>query len=261
MSNPFYTNDEEVDDDEFLRRPRGGYMLPNSTTNGQQAQSQPQGGGVPSLEERRQQLMMKRREIEERTVNSSERSLGLLYESEKVGLETAEELSRQKEQLMRTEARLDDINSSLRTSERHLTGIKSMFGGIRNYFSGRSPSASGAAGGKQPALGTSASESSLSRQQPDRFDQIRNTSPKLGAHPATRMRGLEEDRPRNVDDILDQNLDHMSAGLSRLKVLAQGLNEELDDHNELLNRLDDKSANTNWRIDKQNKDMGKLLKK
>ena len=64
--------------------------------------------------------MQKRREIEERTVDSSNRSLGLLYESERAGVATAEELNRQKEQLKRTEERLDDINSTLKTSERHL---------------------------------------------------------------------------------------------------------------------------------------------
>lgn len=64
--------------------------------------------------------MQKRREIEERTLDSSNRSLGLLYESERAGAATAEELNRQKEQLKRTEERLDDINSTLKTSERHL---------------------------------------------------------------------------------------------------------------------------------------------
>jgi len=69
---------------------------------------------------------------------SSERGLGLLYESEKVGVATADELSRQKEQLMRTEQRLDDINSTLRNSEKHIQGIRSVFGAVRNYFGGRS---------------------------------------------------------------------------------------------------------------------------
>ena len=60
--------------------------------------------------------------------------IGLLYESEKVGAATGEELHRQKEQLLRTEGRLDEINSTLKQSERHLNGIKSVFGGIKNYL-------------------------------------------------------------------------------------------------------------------------------
>ena len=90
-----------------------------------------------------QELTQKRREIEERTVNSSNRTLGLLYESEHTGVATAVELNRQKEQLKRTEERLDAINSTLKTSERHLKGIKSLFGGIKNYVRSRNTDASG----------------------------------------------------------------------------------------------------------------------
>merc|ERR1712241_944625 len=87
-----------------------------------------------SPEERHQQLLLKKKEIEAKTLDSSNRSLSLLYESEKVGAATGEELQRQKEQLLRTEGRLDDINSTLKQSERHLNGIKSVFGGIKNYL-------------------------------------------------------------------------------------------------------------------------------
>ena len=77
-----------------------------------------------------------------------------------------------------------------------------------------------------------------------------------------RTRGrIEEDTDASVDDLLDRNLDEMSVGLSRLKVLATGLNNELDEHDEILNRLDDKTGNVDWRIKKQNQDMSKLLKK
>ena len=56
--NPFY--DDEIDDDTFLRSGRG--------QRGQQGQD-------PS-EVRRQQLLQRRREIEERTIDSSQRSIG-----------------------------------------------------------------------------------------------------------------------------------------------------------------------------------------
>lgn len=41
----------------------------------------------------------------------------------------------QGEQLRRTERRLDKIDSDLTASQRHITSIKSVFGGFRNYFS------------------------------------------------------------------------------------------------------------------------------
>merc|ERR1719323_2877501 len=104
-----------------------------------------------NLEERQRQLLMKKKEIEESTLESSSRSLGLLYESEKVGAATAEELNRQKETLLKTEGRLDEINNTLKTSERHLNGIKSVFGGIKNYLFAKNSSAAPASPSPSPS--------------------------------------------------------------------------------------------------------------
>jgi len=281
---------KDVDDDDFLNHPRSGssgYMLQNS----RQAESSPGYNQYSSSERQRnalgldsegnkeygtdrvQAIMDKRREIEERTLDSSNRSLGLLFESERAGAATAEELNRQKEQLKRTEERLDDINSTLKTSERHLQGIKSVFGGIKNYFSSRNASAAGGANsasqtnssnttaapnGNVGAAGTSNAEFNSNRLNGfenggDRFDNRSEN------HPALRTRGLHENSNKSVDDILDSNLDEMSQGLGRLKGLAMNLNEELEEHNAILDRLDDKTANADWRVKKQNKDMDKLL--
>eukprot|EP00095_Tigriopus_kingsejongensis_P006249 snap_masked-scaffold1159_size58420-processed-gene-0.10 protein:Tk06249 transcript:snap_masked-scaffold1159_size58420-processed-gene-0.10-mRNA-1 annotation:"synaptosomal-associated protein 29-like" len=266
--NPFYSLEDEIDDDEFLNHPKSGnagYMLPNHTP-APNHYGPPSAGGMGAtpntFEDRRQALMQKRREIEERTVDSSHRSLGLLYESEKVGQATAEELSRQKEQLKSTEVRLDDINSTLNRSERHLQGIKSIFGGIRNYFGGRGvppPGTASASTGNLAALKGGGHGGLTTTESDSRLDHLRQ-----GSHPGLRARGLDESRAiggGNVNDVLDQNLDEMSMGLSRLKGLAQNLNEELDEHTDILDRLDHKTSNTQWRVDKQNKDMNKILKK
>ena len=280
MSNPFYDPDDEVDDDEFLRHPRAGragYMLPNAA-GGSSPNPPPSfgagGGSVypnagrapPTADEMRQQMLQKKREIEERTLESSSRSVGLLYESEKVGQATAEELARQKEQLKATEGRLDDINSTLKQSERHLQGIKSVFGGIRNYFSGRGAAQAAQGGGATGGGGVIAKPMASSASGHDFVDTQRADDMRKDAHPGMRMRGLHE-QPQargggsSVDDVLDQNLEEMSMGLSRLKGLAQNLNTELEEHNEIIDRLDHKTSNTQWRVDKQNKDMNKILKK
>ncbi|CAI9617272.1 unnamed protein product [Staurois parvus] len=68
------------------------------------------------------------------TVDSSNRSLSLMYESEKVGMETAEELMRQGEALKRTEKMVDNMEQDMKTSQRHINSIKSIFSGFTNYF-------------------------------------------------------------------------------------------------------------------------------
>ena len=53
----------------------------------------------------------------------------------------------------------------------------------------------------------------------------------------------------------------MAMDLSRLKGLALDLNAELDEHDEILTRLDNKASRTGSKVEKQNKDMSKILKK
>ena len=271
---------ESVDDDQFLRHPRAGssgYILSNQynqlNSHNQPARpppSQQQQQTNNSLEQQRQVLAQRRREVEDRTLASSEVSLGLLYESEKVGAATAVEMSRQKEQLLNTETKLDEINSSLRQSEKHIQGIRSVFGSIRNYFSGQPASASVAPGTSQAQLpqpggnrniSSSASAGSglgqgLGQGRQASFNDFNNRVSQTGQaqHSATQQYNA-------VDEQLDRNLDDMASSLARLKGLAQGLNTELDDHNQIIERVHDKAEVVGFKVDKQNKDMGRILKK
>jgi len=267
-----FFDDNEIDDDTFLNHPRAGssgFMLPQNNQGG--SSSFPTPRNVSSDDERLRQIMLKKKEIENNTIESSNRSLGLLFESEKVGAATGAELQRQKEQLLRTEGRLDEINDTLKQSERHLTGIKSVFGGIKNYLfaknSGLPPATA-----QQPStsqnvrisnsdsdIAASSSRQQMYKPENDRLDTIREQN-----HPALKSRGLVENnsgKPASVDDILDNNLDEMAMGLSRLKGLALDLNAELDEHDDILIRLDDKASRTGIKVEKQNKDMSKILNK
>ena len=209
-----------------------------------------------------QALIQRRKEIEDRTLESSERGLGLLYESEKVGSATAVELTRQKEQLLNTESKLDEINSSLRQSERHLQGIRSVFGSIKNYFSGHSTTAS-TNSNTAPASSTNRMPGSGQPGQAsyndfnNRVSQSHNNISGM-THQKRQQRGGFSSA---VDEQLDRNLDDMASSLARLKGMAQGLNTELDDHNQILDRVADKTDIVGFKVDKQNKEMNKILKK
>ncbi|XP_035787816.1 synaptosomal-associated protein 29-like [Anopheles albimanus] len=112
--------------------------------------------GSPSDEDeiahQRQTFEQRRRELEESTLLTSQRCLGVLRETEQVGIATAEELHRQREQLEKTKKQLDEINNSLRFSQKHLNSLKSVFGGLKNYLSGRMVAGGGGAGGG-PGIG------------------------------------------------------------------------------------------------------------
>ena len=204
--------------------------------------------------------------MEDRTLASSERGLGLLFESEKVGSATAVELTRQKEQLLNTESKLDEINSSLRQSERHLQGIRSVFGSVRNYFSGRSASAStGNVPGNAPGANRNAGPAPGPGQSSyndfnNRVSQSHNNISGSVQQQKQLQQG-QQSYSSAVDEQVDRNLDDMASSLARLKGLAQGLNTELDEHNDILDRVADKADTVGFKVDKQNKDMGKILKK
>jgi len=264
MSNPFFTNDD-VDDDEFLKNSR---RPPPPAASAGGAGGYGGGQRMDPL----QQIQERKREIEQRTLDSSQRSISLLYESERTGQATAEELLRQKEQLKQTESRLTDINSTLKQSERHLQGIKSVFGGIRNYFKGGPAAAGGAPGsGMGPGSGAMVAGSGTASAAGAALSRVNDAarSADSSQHPGLRVQGRAGDGgpPRyntttdEVNAALDRNLDEISSGLSRLKGLAQGLNTELEEQNDLLDNIDDQAAKAGLKINQQNKDMNKILGK
>lgn len=242
-------DDDDVDDETFLKNSRRGQNPFNE----------------PQLD-----YAQRTREIEERTLASSNRSLGLLYETEQVGVATAEELARQREQLENTNKRLDDINSTLRFSQKHLNGLKSIFGGLKNYISGQKefqgappppPSARGPTIGEKLNSPTSVYNQSVQQTANNRYD----------THPVARLRSDDNTYPLQTQDAagsgysfnkqLDKNLDEMAGSLSRLKGLAIDLHSEIDDQNDLIDNITNKTENVDAKIGKQNKEINRLLGK
>ncbi|XP_030381746.1 synaptosomal-associated protein 29 [Scaptodrosophila lebanonensis] len=203
----------------------------------------------------RQAYIEKRRQIEERTLDSSKISLGLLYETEEVGNATAVELTKQREQLEKTSLQLDEINVTLRTSQRHLTGLKSLFGGLKNYLSGnrvqptRSPNTPANSSAIEEEVQTSSAE--LYDNQP--VSRIRNVG-STSHHQQTQQQ-------HNFESCLESNLKEMCDNLSRLKCLANNLGTEIESQNDLLDNMNYKVEDVDLKISKQSKQMNLLLKK
>lgn len=182
---------------------------------------------------------------------------------------------RQREQLERTDRRLDDINGTLRFSQKHIQGIKSVFGGLKNYFSGSKsmdmPPGSSAGGIKTPESAMSptsptspTSHSSLAEKLNSSVENTRRNS----EHPSFRLRGMTEeeedfrpDATKNIAAVLEKNLDEMSGSIARLKGLAIGLSEEIETQNELVDNITDKAEKADITLQRQNKDIRNLLKK
>ncbi|XP_026314247.1 synaptosomal-associated protein 29-like [Hyposmocoma kahamanoa] len=257
-------DDEDVDDETFVNsyRPRIPATQSKPTTA-------PYGGHIAELERQRQAMLLRQREIEQRTLDSSHRSIGLLRESEQIGVQTAEELVRQREQLETTNKRLDEINTNLNYSQKHLNGIKNVFHGLKNYISGKS--------NDTPARSQTSPDASSMKGRPsgsglvDTITDFNNDitpEDRFRAHPSSRLKGLDQQTmaepipdSQRINKMLDDNLEEMVQHITRLKGLGVELGREIDTQNELIDNIQDKVEVADIKIHKQNKTMNKLLGK
>ncbi|KOB78302.1 Ubisnap [Operophtera brumata] len=251
--------EDDVDDEQFVNSYRSRLPPP------QPKPTPSYGGHIGELERQRQVMLDKQREIEQRTLDSSSRSIGLLRDSEQIGIATAEELARQREALQNTNKRLDEINTNLNYSQKHINGIKSVFYGLKNYISGKSdpaPTRSQAS----PSMRSAGPSSSGLDDTLDNMTQ-RNGTDNYNSHPSTRLRDFDQQvaapvtDSQRVNDMLDANLDEMVQAITRLKGLGAALGEEIDSQNELIDTIHDKVEVADIKIGKQNKQMNKLLGK
>ncbi|OQV15586.1 putative Synaptosomal-associated protein 29 [Hypsibius exemplaris] len=209
--------------------------------------------------------------IQERTLGTTDRSLRLIDESEAIGAVAAQELLAQREQLEAADRNLDNMNATLDQSQKHINSIKSVFGGIKNWWTAK------------PAAAPSATAASLSQSDSSRNlrEIVEKSSSSATASPTTRSSlGPERNSPyrlsgnddgpsgsksatprQNYDTVLEGNLDQMSLGLSRLKGLAEGLGGEIEVQNRLLDSMNAKTERVDIKIGQQQSHMDKLLGK
>ncbi|NXD95573.1 SNP29 protein, partial [Chaetorhynchus papuensis] len=184
------------------------------------------------------------------TADSTTRSLSLLYESERIGVAASEELIRQGEALKRTEQMVDKMDQDLKTSQRHINSIKSVWGGLVNYFKAKPPESKPEQNGvpeyyansrlKEAMVSSKEQESKYQESHPNlrKLDNSDNDFNKADLVSS----GQRDAYPKNQQlrayhQKIDNNLDEMSSGLSRLKSLALGLQTEIEEQDDMLDRL------------------------
>ncbi|KAM4710007.1 synaptosomal-associated protein 29 isoform 1-T2 [Discoglossus pictus] len=246
MSKSFNPFDEDEDDD----------FKPVKWNNGADPYEDP-------AERRRREENDKQRYLQQEvmrraqsTVDSSNRSVSLIYDSEKVGVETAEELVRQGEALKRTENMVDKMEQDMKTSQRHINSIKSMFSGFTNYFKSKpveTPPPSDAydyrASNKlQEAL--SSSKEQEGKYEATHPNLLRREAAESSSNAGATSSGYQHKNQalKNYHQKIDNNLDEMSQGLGRLKNLAMGLQTEIDEQDDVLGRLTGKVDNLDLNI-------------
>lgn len=177
---------------------------------------------------------------------------GMIHESEQIGMNTATELERQREVLEKTKNQLDNIDSTLKESQKDINKMKSFFYRVKYSFGSKKkvdPTES-----QVPSSDDKKKPITLSEEDQD--DRYRN-------HPTTRMRSDPPETSNNnsnsFDQKLSEDLDEISDGLSRLKSLALTLGNEVEASNSLIDDIGTGMQNVDIKIKGQNKEINKML--
>ncbi|MBV95502.1 Synaptosomal-associated protein 29, partial [Eschrichtius robustus] len=159
-----------------------------------------------------------------------------------------QELVRQRGALERTEKMVDKMEQDLKTSQKHINSIKSVFGGLVNYFRSK------------PTETPPVQNGTLAPQPSSRLKEAVSTSKDQEAqyqasHPNLRKLNDSDSIPGGADSALsseayprnphlrtchqriDSNLDELSVGLGRLKHIALGMQTEIEEQDDILDRL------------------------
>ncbi|CAJ0581874.1 unnamed protein product, partial [Mesorhabditis spiculigera] len=222
--------------------------------NNQPVKSYSNGGG--SIED---DVDYYEKEIErcmQESLDSTERSKRNLANSEQVGAKTAQDLLEQREKLERTEKNLDEIHRTTQQTQRSLNSLKSLFGGyFKNKFS-KKPA-------EQPndvSVPQSKSASHLSDTVSGMGSGSCSTSGSSGPTLSdSSMNAIKGSRWEAMDQQINDNLHGMSSQLSNLKNLGQALGREVEDQNQMLDRIQTKADRNDTIVRSQDHQMKKLL--
>ncbi|XP_054975368.1 synaptosomal-associated protein 29 isoform X1 [Sorex araneus] len=207
------------------------------------------GSGPPA--DRQQYLRQEVMRRAEATAASSGRSLALMYESEKIGVAASEELVRQRGVLEHTEKMVDKMDQDLKTSQKHINSIKSVFGGLVNYFKPKPAEVPPQQNGTLPSQPSSRLKEAIStsKEQDAAYQANHPNLRKLNDSdpiPSGTGSAVSSDvYPKNAQlrayhQKIDNNLDELSLGLGRLKGIALGMQTEIEEQDDILDRLTNK---------------------
>ncbi|KAI8749260.1 synaptosomal-associated protein 29 [Biomphalaria glabrata] len=218
------------------------------------------------FEDRRQYLQRQIENSENTQLESTQRALASIYDSEAMGIATAEELMRQGETLNNIESKTDSMQQNLKTSQRHLNNIKSVFGGIKNWWSTDKKQANSTAKPVEANSRLKAALETSEKSKPDvrgfyDEDDLDSKFMASARKPVSGQYTMITPVTRSArEEEVDQNLALMGDGMSRLKSLALGLGDEIEKQNEQLDRINTKVDSTDILLGHQNTQMKRILK-
>jgi len=195
--------------------------------------------------------------MQKSTLESQQRSLRILAETEQVGADTAVELKRQGEVLNRAETKVDNINENLNVAEYHVRTIKSWWGGWTNRFRKQpTPKSQSQEEEEHNMQGQSIGSINAHREAESASEVVNSMNRQDHVNSVRNQNNYKNTGQSNQYDLyenqIESNLDQMSSGLSRLREQGLTLQTELGSQNTQLDRLNNKMETVDSRTGKVN---------
>jgi hypothetical protein len=202
------------------------------------------------------QIQRQIRETQQRSLDSTKRSIALIEDSHDVAIKTAEDLQYQGEQLDRIERNLDNIHEDMSVANRNISSMKSVWNSMANYFKkpvkqtarNTQPVAEHVVAGDMFA--SSSLQYSSREREPASGPRTYQTS-QIQSSVSTSQDPFERE--------LNEDIQQISRGLGRLKEDALILGNELNRQNEQLPRITTKTEVADIKVTKAHKEVRKLL--
>jgi hypothetical protein len=212
------------------------------------------------------------RQVQNESLESSRRALSKIHQAEKLGQSNLAKIASQSDQLGRIENKLDSAGTKVKLSGTvycltldakadQLKSLNRFF--LLPSFGGKKVQKREEQVRKEQAKIEAEQEERMKRDQ-QRQQGIRNVANhsnfthSYGSKSYTTPEGIVRD---DVEEELDSNLDHISKGLSRIKMMSQTMNSELAAQGSQIDRIYEKTATVDERVKNTTSKINSLLKK
>ncbi|KAI8818622.1 uncharacterized protein EV422DRAFT_559589 [Fimicolochytrium jonesii] len=191
-------------------------------------------------------LDRKTKKVQNDSLMSTRRAVERLNESDIIARENMVKLSGQSEQLYKAEGRVESATSHVKVSSAKADHLKSLnrFFMMPSFGSGKAKKREALA--RKEAEERAANEDERLRGDRERskrlgkMEQLQDHQSYRGSSKGTYTTAQDIERDE-VEEEIDGNLDQLSSGLSRLKMIGQLMNEELSAQRGQVDRILDKS--------------------
>ncbi|KAI8607973.1 hypothetical protein BC830DRAFT_1072515, partial [Chytriomyces sp. MP71] len=186
-----------------------------------------------------QWLSQQTRKTQNDSLNTTREALSMLMASEELAVDSSNLINRQGEQLNRIENKLDIVDSNRRIADakaRELNALNRNFL-IPTFNASKKSAATEAQLQQQIAAQKDGLNSAPSGSNQGYYGGMGSGASSAGGNIYTTPEGLERDE---VEEEIDDNLNAMMAGLSRMKQMGENMGASVDAQNEQLLRINDK---------------------